>query len=208
MEELKTSEDIGPLDDLVEAHAQKLLNILSRPHTVKELETEAAALSELLYTFARRNDLIEKLLDTATPEEKRSQITAALKALCVDVGRNREKLVQLREHSDRVIEQSRSLIAKAKQEIVAGAQLREEILALEAWIEDRSEFLGKELAERSERTRHLMRINRSDEDLRLEHRKMEALKKEIDSLNELRQVLIFKRALLRKIEDGGASHTP
>lgn len=39
----------------------------------------------------------------------------------------------------------------------------------------------------------------SSDELAYEHRRTEALKKEIDSLNELRQVRALKAALLRKL---------
>ncbi|HET8670959.1 MAG TPA: hypothetical protein VFM05_10130 [Candidatus Saccharimonadales bacterium] len=78
-------------------------------------------------------------------------------------------------------------------------RLRDEVLALDAWIETRQQPLEKTLTEHVERARNLMRLPMSSAELAYEHRRTEALKKEINSLNELRQVRALKAALLRQL---------
>lgn len=78
-------------------------------------------------------------------------------------------------------------------------RLRDEILALDAWIETRQQLLEKTLIEHVERVRNLLRLSVSSDELAYEHRRTEALKKEINSLNELRQVRALKIALLHKL---------
>ena len=78
-------------------------------------------------------------------------------------------------------------------------RLRDEVLALDAWIETREQLLEKVLTEHVERARNLLRLSMSYDELAYEHRRTEALKKEINSLNELRQVRALKTALLHKL---------
>ena len=78
-------------------------------------------------------------------------------------------------------------------------RLRDELLALDAWIETREQLLEKALAEHVERARNVMRLSMSADELAYERRQTEALKKEINSLNELRQVRALKAALLQKL---------
>jgi predicted Holliday junction resolvase-like endonuclease len=79
-------------------------------------------------------------------------------------------------------------------------KLREEISALGGWIESRKQELENELTRHSERYNDLLRLPTSSEEIISEHDLLESLKEELDSLNESRQVLILKRALLRKLE--------
>ena len=77
--------------------------------------------------------------------------------------------------------------------------MRYELLALDAWIETREQMLEKALAEHVERARNLVRLSMSPDKVAYERKQTEALRKESDSLNELRQVRVLKAALLRKL---------
>src|SRR5687768_2103997 len=93
-------------------------------------------------------------------------------------------------------EASTSLSPEQRAEV---ERLRDEVLALEAWIETREQLLEKTLTEHVERARNLIRLSMSSDELAYEHKRTEALKKEINSLNELRQVRALKTALLHKL---------
>ena len=78
-------------------------------------------------------------------------------------------------------------------------RLREELSALDAWIQTREQLLERALTGHVERARNLLRLSMSSDELAYERRQTEAVKKEINSLNELRQVRALKAALLRKL---------
>ena len=80
-------------------------------------------------------------------------------------------------------------------------KLREEIYGLDKWIEARAEELRNELHTLHERARTLIRVSASESEIETTHRRIEDLKKEMDSLNEMRQVCALKKALLRKLGD-------
>ncbi len=67
----QASEVSNGLDELLETHIHNLSEKLSRPHTLEEIETELAALNDLIYTYKRRDELLEKLLDGMTAEGER-----------------------------------------------------------------------------------------------------------------------------------------
>jgi hypothetical protein len=52
---------------------QALFDKLARPHTLDEIQTDLATLNDLIHSFKRRDELLEKLLDGTTPEGKRRQ---------------------------------------------------------------------------------------------------------------------------------------
>jgi hypothetical protein len=71
-------------------------------------------------------------------------------------------------------------------------------------IKTRVKELEHELTERSERLRLLLRTGHTEGEIEAEYKKLEHFKRELDALNESRQVLEFKRAMLRKIEVVGS----
>jgi hypothetical protein len=79
-------------------------------------------------------------------------------------------------------------------------ELRQDIADLTDWIETRAKLLDREMAERAGRLRTLIRAGNSRAEVESENRKLADLKKEEDALNESRQILELKRALLNKLE--------
>jgi hypothetical protein len=59
------------LGELVESHLQVLFDKLARPHTLDDIEADLATLNDLIYSYKRKDELLEKLIDSATPEENR-----------------------------------------------------------------------------------------------------------------------------------------
>jgi len=109
--------DPSALDELIEHHLQILLEKLARPHTLNDIETDLATLNDLIYSFKRKDDLLEKLIDSATPEQKRHQILATLKANRIKVAENNLELEQLHAKSHQLLERSMLLIMKAQWQI-------------------------------------------------------------------------------------------
>jgi hypothetical protein len=102
------------LDELVETHLQALLNRLAKPHTLHELQVDLASLNGLIDSFRRRDELLEKLIDSATPEQKRRQILETLRANRMKVEDDGSALEQLHAKSHQLLERSRLLIMKAQ----------------------------------------------------------------------------------------------
>jgi hypothetical protein len=117
-------EDVDTLlYDLVETHVRKLSNTLSSSSTLEEVEAEVNALNNLIYTYKRRDELLEKLLDTSIPDEKRRQIRETMQALSVKVEENTEKLAKDHDRAHKLIERSVALIAKAQRHLGKAAHL-------------------------------------------------------------------------------------
>src|SRR5215216_1857217 len=116
-DESPVSEDTIGLDDLVEAHVRSLANKLSLPHTLQEIEAEVVALNDLIHAFKHKDELLEKLLDSATTEGERGQIQQTLKAMRMKVTNNGAELERLHDKSHQLLERSIYLIAKAQRQI-------------------------------------------------------------------------------------------
>jgi hypothetical protein len=114
---LQTVEVSEGLDELLETQVRTLAETLCRPHTIEEIEVELGALNDLVYTYKRRDELLEKLLDTTTAEEKRGQILEALRAQRMQVARNRADLERLHLRSHELLQRSLGLVIKAQGEI-------------------------------------------------------------------------------------------
>src|SRR5437867_514651 len=110
----QTAEVSGGLDELLEIHIGKLSEILCRPHTLEEIETELAALNDLIYTYKRRDELLEKLLDGGTAEGDRHQIHETLRAQRMRVAENREAIARTHAKSHQLLERSAQLIIRAQ----------------------------------------------------------------------------------------------
>jgi excinuclease UvrABC ATPase subunit len=105
------------LDLLIENHLQVLFNKLASPHTLDEIQSDVATLNGLIESFKRRDELLEKLIDSTTPEERRSQIRETLIANRMRVAENRLELDQLHAKSHQLLERSMLLILKAQWQI-------------------------------------------------------------------------------------------
>jgi hypothetical protein len=110
-------EETHSLDELIDNHLQVLFVKLSRPHTLDEIQADVATLNGLIHSFKRRDELLEKLIDSATSEEKRRQIRDTLKANHMKVEEQGLKLEQLHAKSHQLLERSMLLIMKAQWQI-------------------------------------------------------------------------------------------
>ena len=111
------SEDSSRLDELIEYYLQRLLEKLARPHSLNDVEADLANLNDLIYSFKRKDELLEKLIDNATPEHKRRQIFATLKANHIKIAENKLELEQLHAKSHQLLERTMLLIMKAQWQI-------------------------------------------------------------------------------------------
>lgn len=110
-------QEIDSLDELIEERLQTLFELLTKPHSLEELKAEVNTLNELLSSFSRRNELIQMLADSFTPETRRNQIREVLRAQRISLAENREEFNRLREKSNLLIRRAVSLIAKAQRVI-------------------------------------------------------------------------------------------
>lgn len=83
---------------------------------------------------------------------------------------------------------------------LAPETLSEEILALQVWINHRSDALEQALEQQIGRTRMILRLTITDSEIEREHQKLEALQQELNKLNESRQALESKKQLLQKLK--------
>lgn len=120
---IRTAEDLGALDELIESHVKTLFQMLSREHTLDEVKAEVASLNDLLYAFSRRNELILKLLDGATPDDRRQRIIETLMTMRLKNAANNDELVRLRNKSNELIKKASGLVARAQNEIDRSAHL-------------------------------------------------------------------------------------
>ena len=79
-------------------------------------------------------------------------------------------------------------------------RLREEVSALEAWIEERREQLDSALAKHTDLLRILTVRALPPDELASEYQKAAAISKELDSLREPQQFLEAKKSLLYELE--------
>jgi hypothetical protein len=105
------------LDELLETHVQNLSEKLSRPYAIEEIEEDLSALNDLVYTYKRRDELLEKLLDGTTAAEKRKQILEALQAQHIRVADNQVELERVHARSHELLQKSTLLVVKAQSQI-------------------------------------------------------------------------------------------
>jgi hypothetical protein len=110
-------EETRSLDELIEDHLRVLFGKLAGPHTLDDIDAELATLNDLVYSFKRKDELLEKLIDETTPDEKRSQIRKTLLANRIKVAENKSELEQLHAKSHQLLERSMLLIIKAQWQI-------------------------------------------------------------------------------------------
>jgi uncharacterized membrane-anchored protein YjiN (DUF445 family) len=110
-------EETCSLDELIESHLLALFDKLAKPHTLGGIQAELSTLNGLIDTFKRRDELLEKLIDRTTTEDKRHQIRETLKANHIRVAENRLELEQLHAKSHQLLERSMLLIMKAQWQI-------------------------------------------------------------------------------------------
>lgn len=105
------------LDELLETHVSNLSEKLSRTHTLEEIEAELATLNDLVYSYKRRDEMLERLLDVTTPEGKREQIRAMLQAQKIKLAENQAELERLHARSHKLLRRSSLLVIRAQEEI-------------------------------------------------------------------------------------------
>lgn len=110
-------EDLSSLDEIIENHLQVLLEKVAKPHIINDIEDDLANLNDLIYSFKRKDELLEKLIDKTTPEQKRLQIIATLEANRIKIAENRLELEQLHAKSHQLLERSMLLIMKVQWQI-------------------------------------------------------------------------------------------
>ncbi|HET9533440.1 MAG TPA: hypothetical protein VFQ92_24015 [Blastocatellia bacterium] len=74
-------------------------------------------LNDLLSSFSRKNDLIQMLQDSFTPEERRRQIREMLRVQQISVSESREEMARLREKSNLLIKRAVNLVSRAQRMI-------------------------------------------------------------------------------------------
>jgi hypothetical protein len=113
----QTTDVCEALDELLEAHLRNLSEKLQSPERIEDIGAELATLNDLVYSYKRRDELLEKLLDCTTAEDKRSQIRVTLQAQHIRVVENRAELERIHARSHELLERSTSLIGRAQQQI-------------------------------------------------------------------------------------------
>ena len=114
-------EGISGLDELIEKHLRAIFDKLATPHTLYEIESELAKLNALIDSFKRRDELLEKLIDSSTPEEKRRQICERLEELSIKMATNESGVEQLHARSHQFLERSMLLRLEAQKRIYGEA---------------------------------------------------------------------------------------
>lgn len=114
---LSVEDDTHSLDELIEAHLQALFAKLARPHTAEVIGADLATLNDLIQSYKLRDEMLERLLDSATPEENRRQIIETLQALHVRVAANQSEIERLHAISHQLMERSTLLIRQAQEQI-------------------------------------------------------------------------------------------
>ncbi|HSE99105.1 MAG TPA: hypothetical protein VLD57_12625 [Blastocatellia bacterium] len=89
--------ELAALDELIEERLHILFQILTRPHSLEELREEVNTINDLLSSFSRRNELIQMLQDSFTPDDRRKQIMQMLRAQRIEIAETREEMDLLRD---------------------------------------------------------------------------------------------------------------
>lgn len=112
-----TGEDLSSIHELVEQRTRSLFEKLSTTYTLEDLQAEVSALNELIETYKRKDEMLEKLLDKATPASTQNRIRETLQALQIEVANHRTELAEQHKRSHQLIQKSIALIIRAQREI-------------------------------------------------------------------------------------------
>jgi hypothetical protein len=105
------------IEELISDYLTRLTEKLQQGKSISELAEEAGRLNDLLISFKLRDELLERLLDTSTPEDRRQQIRATLKAQRMKVADNQAEMERLHERSSAILDKSARLIGTVQQQI-------------------------------------------------------------------------------------------
>ena len=105
------------LEELVEKHLRRLTKKIKSDAAVEEIASEVASFNDLLVSYQLRDELLEQLIDNRTPDYRRRQIVATLKAQHLKVALNQAELVRLHAASHELLQRSTQLIVGAQRVI-------------------------------------------------------------------------------------------
>ena len=110
-------EDFHSLGDLIEKHLAGIEAKISRNDSIADIAQEVAKLNDLLVSYQRRDELLERLLDTETPSTKRKQIRAAFEAARLRMTSNRVELERLHAVSHELLLRSAELVLRIQRRV-------------------------------------------------------------------------------------------
>ena len=105
------------LEELIGDHLSRLNEKLKCGASIAELADEVARLNDLLISYNLRDELLERLLDSATSEARRNQILETLEAQRMKVARNQAEVERVHARSHAILNQSAQVIATIQRQI-------------------------------------------------------------------------------------------
>ena len=105
------------LEELVEEHLHRLSEKTKSRASLNEIAEEVSRLNDLLISYRLRDELLEQLIDYRTPEYRRRQIAATLKAQHMQLVMNKAELTRLHAQSHDLLERSARLIVAATRQV-------------------------------------------------------------------------------------------
>src|SRR5215510_1629220 len=105
------------LEELIGDHLANLTEKQQRDGSISELADEVGRLNDLLISYKLRDELLERLLDSETPEVRRTQIRETLKAQRMRVAENRAEMELIHARSHAILDRSVRLIATIQKQI-------------------------------------------------------------------------------------------
>src|SRR5262249_636877 len=105
------------LEELIGDHLSRLTEKLQSGASITELADEVGRLNDLLISYKLRDELLERLLDSATSEARRNQIHETLEAQRMKVAGNQTEVERVHDRSHKILNKSAQVIAKIQRQI-------------------------------------------------------------------------------------------
>lgn len=110
-------QQFNALDELILAEIQSLFEKMARPADSEELQASVTSLNELLQAYNLKEELVRRLVDSATPEDERNAIRELLASQLQFLHQHKQVNADLHSRSPQLIEESKDLIARAQERL-------------------------------------------------------------------------------------------
>ena len=93
------AQQFDALDELILSEIQSLFEKMARPAAPEELQAAVTSLNELLQAYNLKEELVRRLVDSATPEDERSAIRELLTSQLQFLRQHKQVTADLRSRS-------------------------------------------------------------------------------------------------------------
>jgi DNA repair exonuclease SbcCD ATPase subunit len=112
-----TADIPNDLAELLEEHVRRLTDKLSGSFRIEEVEAEIRELDALITTVKRRDEIVERLLDSRTPKNEREELRAGIEANQIRMSENRAQLMEIHRKSEALLLKSVRLMVESRRKL-------------------------------------------------------------------------------------------